>query len=212
MTLRLVSLQRVLLRFSGFDGWCIMGGGLSLEKLMACVRYVCFFRIAGDKGLLRCPFRWAAPVTLRVSLIVYSFLICDFPSWEPICPLGLIPRFLLFFLVSFKVEFGLVDSFIVFIWWRYFVWDMLDSCDCNTWIRFRCIANNRELSAEFMILSFMSSFMSFSSHLLLCSLLYFYFLGYFLFFSSCSTRFGGGLSFRVFWEPCVAKKGLDLFL
>lgn len=133
MTLCLESLQRVLLRSSGLDEWCIMGGGLSLEKLMACVRYVCFFRIAGDKGLLCCPFRWAAPVTLRVSLIVYSFLICDFPSWEPICPLGLISRFLFFFLVSSKVEFGLVDSLIVFIWWCCFVWDTLDSCDCNTW-------------------------------------------------------------------------------
>ena len=60
------------------------------------------------------------------------FQICDFPSWEVICPLGLISRFLFFFLISSKVVFGFVDSFIVFIWGSYCVWDMLDSCDCNT--------------------------------------------------------------------------------
>ena len=157
MTLYLGSLQRVLLRFSDLrllwvmyilgavclhlrhGGYDVSGfflgeaGGLSAGICLVfpypgCWRY---------GPLLCCPFRWAAPGTLRVSLMMVGpfsilFQICDFPFWEVICPLGLISRFLFFFLISSKVEFGFVDSFIVFIWGSYCVWDMLDSCDCNT--------------------------------------------------------------------------------
>ena len=80
MTLCLEFLQRVWLRSLGFGCnvfWeglspfegAVMSTDSSLEKLVACLGCVWFFRIqvAGDMGPLRCPFRWAAPGTLRVS-------------------------------------------------------------------------------------------------------------------------------------------------